>query len=493
MFNKFRSFFYVDLFIEDFKIIYEFFKKLNFLHWLFIFLILPFMWFFFLIFIFSVFLHIINYFFIFLLRFFNVYFFKSPQNNIIYEYPKDSNLNLFFLIIFICFYNLPKKISFLWFYNFGKNLQNKPKLGGFLEILRFLIPFLFFNLIRLFFFFVTSYNIKVFKFSIQFLEIIFKNWKHKLNNKYINLKIFLEQSVIDFINLYDFYLNLKIENKRIKFCDNGVIFNPPRHLTKQTLNIIKEKTQISPENLEKLQTHIRFIVNNSQLTTSALRTYNESDYYDNKNLDSDLENYIGEKICHTSLEFPINEDISIMIRETTKSKVLIKEVVNDINFIDDFEIKNSYMKTSLQNPGSINKDVQSYKTSIIQANNTDIIRVNNEKLLKNIYTGKTNKTDFVTKMLSSILEPVYSYEKGNIFKDPKYKNLHDKLLNDPNYSEVRNEYLNHLHGLVQIWSDHFSIFHDLQNSEIIEQVAKFIILDTQYAINPKFLEEILNS
>ena len=46
--------------------------------------------------------------------------------------------------------------------------------------------------------------------------------------------------------------------------------------------------------------------------------------------------------------------------------------------------------------------------------------------------------------------------------------------------------------LLKIWFKYFSIFYDLNNSEIIEQVIKFAILETEYVINPKFLKEIIN-
>lgn len=164
--------------------------------------------------------------------FFKSYFFKNLQPDIEYKFPKfknyyfSKNLKTYILLFLIIFYNVPKKSAFLYIYNFGKNLQNKFKLNRTTNYFIFFIKTFIFFIFRLLFLFLTFYNIKVVKFSLQFIDGLEK--KSNNYNKNQTYNIFVQLILVDFFLIFDSYLTNAVSYKKIIFRQNGVEFNSPK-------------------------------------------------------------------------------------------------------------------------------------------------------------------------------------------------------------------------------------------------------------------------
>lgn len=322
------------------------------------------------------------------------------------------------------------------------------------------------------------FNIKTFEISIRLL-----NYFIKYKKKNLNLKKYLELVFINFSQVYDSSLNGFVKNSKIIFdyVSNKIIFNP-KEQAKILKSLLNDKFKLNDENLNLISQCINSLKENSDLEYISLVKEVEKNY-PNSFLMKNGKYYIGEKTPHTSWILPITEEFNFLIRETKSEFVDVKEIKEDV-------IVNSIMKTGYKSFGSIDKNLIASKTSIINVDTNNIYYLNNNKLLNNVLKGLTDKNDFVGQFLSSIYKPVYILEKGNIFKDPKYLNFYDKIIKDSYYLKNKEDSMQVLKNLVNIWNQHFYIFKDLPNPEIINNVIKYCILQSDFVIPFGILQEI---
>lgn len=224
--------FYFDYIFDDLKTIFYLLKIIDFKFYPLILVLLPIFWIIYIIFLILILFFILLFKNKFIIRFFKSYFFNELQPDLIYNFPRIKKLNInqniinYLVLFLIFFYNMPKKSAFLYFYNFSINLQNKFKLGNFNNLSKYLIMGFLFFIIKFLFLLVISCNLKVLKFSLQFINEFQKNYKIKKLNKSLSNNIFIQQIFINFFLIYDSYLTKNIIHKKIKFTEKGVIFNP---------------------------------------------------------------------------------------------------------------------------------------------------------------------------------------------------------------------------------------------------------------------------
>lgn len=482
MFNFFKE--NKNILFNDIIFINDSFKKFKIKDYFLLTSLLPIIWFFTWFYLMSFLFNFFFYLIFFLWIYFNKYFLKKKTfKKLYYKLNPSKNKNEFFVFLKIIFINIPKQYGFFYLYIFLKSIKNYKNKNhvNFKISVNLAIIMLIKFFIRFIFMLVFSYSLFIIKIAVFSI----KCFNECINENHKSLYSLFYYFMFDFSSHYLSKSYILVKKKRIKFFKKQIIFNPPKFDITETLKMVKHKIKIEPDTILGLAESLDTIENNSKIRYVRLKSE-----FDLEKKDSELyaeynnKKFLFEKKPHTTSMFAVNEDTMWMNRGTTKSVVKVKDIY----------LNSEEMKTHTPWRGTINMNKTEFKTNVIESKNKDIEIEPHTILIRNVHNNPEFKEVFKQSFVNSLGNPLYFWDKGELYKDPNYINLVDKILNDP-ILNTNNGITNALNIIAQVYKDHLEELKFTVNDQIFNSIIKILIgnrelIDqTTLSILLKFIDE----